>query len=858
MKTSYYALLTALLTTVAAPLFPVLAATTTFTVSDVNDDAYGLTSTGDSWTDDKVVCGYASGYSSPYIIGAFRFNTITIPPGATITHAYLRVQAYLTGTGSSSLTIKGEAYDSTTSYADFPYIGQRVVTSAQVAWSVTSAWVEDGVYTSPDIKTVVQEIVNRAGWACNNALAIQLRNAAASGGYQMIYSLEGANYYVKSPAQLIVEYTSSTTCSGPVLVSENYIPGATNTPSSVPTYLNDPDMYCPSASGGLCWATANGDILAYWDRNPYLGVRYWNLVDNGTAPLLQPALPTASGHDEANVLGVVGNLANKYYVQGRTDEKAMIEELANQTNGLTFTVTYHGPVSSTADRTTLFGIIKGEIDSGRPISIGSWGTYFGGPHQIPVIGYKEMSPAVNSMVYIHLNTGGTQNEYDSIYASSWDDLDMDQIVPGGTPVDEYEAGGDNTSATTVSLNPDDIYGFRQTHNFSTAGDVDWVSLSTVAGRQYVIETKSLGASCDTVLSLYRSDGVTQIAQDDDSGGEARASKMLFRCWTTGTHFIKMADKVNGYGPAANYDLQASYSTISNAPPTLDTIANLTISEDAAPTNISLTGIGTSPDSEQMVTNITATSDNTGLMPNPTVIYTPGNTTGTLSFAPVANSNGGPVTITVVVNDNGGTANGGVDSKTNTFQVTVNAVNDAPSFIKGANQSAAQNAGVQTVDNWATAISPGPLDESSQTMNFIVTNNNNGLFSTQPAVSASGTLTYTPAVDATGVATTSVRLHDNGGAANGGVDTSAEQVFTIAVGSTPPGWILSLAISNGTATLTWGAVSGQTYRVLYIGGTGNTGWSALLPDVVASGPTASKTDQPLVNLRFYKVRQVLTP
>ena len=58
------------------------------------------------------------------------------------------------------------------------------------------------------------------------------------------------------------------------------------------------------------------------------------------------------------------------------------------------------------------------------------------------------------------HTGGTQSQYVNPYASSWGYLDMDQIVPGGTPVDQYEAAGDNTAATAVALQPDDIYNFR--------------------------------------------------------------------------------------------------------------------------------------------------------------------------------------------------------------------------------------------------------------------------------------------------------------------------------------------------------------------------------------------------------------
>jgi len=553
------------------------AATLTFTVSDVNDDANAWNSSADVWTNDVVYCGFDPNLTAPYEIGAFRFANVSIPKDAIITHAYLRVQAYLDGSGSSSFNIAGEAYDSTTSYNLNPYIGQRAITSAQIAWSVPSAWAEDEVYDSPDIKTVVQEIVNRGEWTSGNAMGIQLRNTAASGGEQYIYSLESAPSWGASPAQLIVEFEGDLPPDG--VKNENYIPGATNTPSLVPTYLNDPSMYYPAASGGLCWASATADILAYWDRNAHSGVRYWNLIDNGTAPLLQSSLPIAPGHDEADVKSVIAWLAHQYYGLSRTDEDVMIEEIANSTNGLTFDATYHGPVSSTAERTTFLGTIKTEIDAGRPISLGSWGTYFGGAHQVPVIGYKEMSNTVNSTVYIHRNTGGTQSEYVNFYASSWGNLDMDQIVPGGTPVDGYEPQGDNSSSTTVTLDPDDTYNFRQTHNFSVSDDADWIRLSTVSNRQYTIETVSLGANCDSLLALFQSDGITQTTQDDNGGSEARASKIVWNCWTTGTVLIRVTDSINGYGHAANYDLEVSYGPAANSTPTDIELSNSSVTEN---------------------------------------------------------------------------------------------------------------------------------------------------------------------------------------------------------------------------------------------------------------------------------------
>ena len=118
--------------------------------------------------------------------------------------------------------------------------------------------------------------------------------------------------------------------------------------------------------------------------------------------------------------------------------------------------------------------------------------------------------------------------------------------------------------------------------------------------------------------------------------------------------------------------------------------------------------------------------------------------------------------------------------------------------KGPDLTVLEDATAQSIPVWATAISPGAISESNQVVNFIVSNNNNALFSSQPTVSATGTLTYTPATNANGSALVSVQIHDNGGT-NPGVDLSAVQTFTINV--TPvndvPGFALKLAQASAS-------------------------------------------------------------
>jgi CSLREA domain-containing protein len=167
-------------------------------------------------------------------------------------------------------------------------------------------------------------------------------------------------------------------------------------------------------------------------------------------------------------------------------------------------------------------------------------------------------------------------------------------------------------------------------------------------------------------------------------------------------------------------------------------------------------------------------------PNPNdLTYTilSGPTHGTLTgsgnsyaYTPGLNYNG-PDSVTFTAN------NGAFESNTATVSIAVNAANDAPSFARGADQSAAEDSGAQTVVNWASGISAGPPDESGQTVIFVVQGNTNpDLLSAGPAISSTGTLSYTPAANANGSTTITLALMDNGG----GGDTSPSQTFVITV------------------------------------------------------------------------------
>ncbi|MEG4888406.1 Calx-beta domain-containing protein, partial [Microcoleus sp. F8-D3] len=165
------------------------------------------------------------------------------------------------------------------------------------------------------------------------------------------------------------------------------------------------------------------------------------------------------------------------------------------------------------------------------------------------------------------------------------------------------------------------------------------------------------------------------------------------------------------------------------------------------------------------------------VPNPDYYTTPGSEP-TITFRAWDGSNGvGNGTAGVNASVTGGTTP--FSSNSLTSSIAVNPVNDPPSFVKGVDRTLSSNSGPQTIPGWATAISPGPANESGQTVAFqVVGNDNAALFSVQPAIDSVGTLTFTPLPGAIGSANITLNLRDNGGIDNDGIDTSDTQSFII--------------------------------------------------------------------------------
>ncbi len=224
------------------------------------------------------------------------------------------------------------------------------------------------------------------------------------------------------------------------------------------------------------------------------------------------------------------------------------------------------------------------------------------------------------------------------------------------------------------------------------------------------------------------------------------------------------DDLNTPGDNLTFD-QTFLVTVNpvNDDPTIAPPADLTILEDAPAQAIPLSGI-TAGGGESQSIRISATSSDVTLIPHPVVTYTSGDTIGSLSLAPVADRFG-TATITVLVEDAGedgsfATANDNA-SFIETFDVTVDPVNDPPTLDAISPQSADEDSGPQTISLsgiTAGATESGPLRVTAISGDSTLVSD---LVVAYTSPSSGGWLTYTPQADRFGTTTITVTVEDGG-------------------------------------------------------------------------------------------------
>ncbi len=102
------------------------------------------------------------------LYSAGRFTNVSVPYGATITSAYLKLYGYANESGDAFTRIYGIDEDNTVDLTSDPVSRPRTTAYTQWNFNVINL---NQLYTI-DITSLIQEIVNRAGWGSSNALAV--------------------------------------------------------------------------------------------------------------------------------------------------------------------------------------------------------------------------------------------------------------------------------------------------------------------------------------------------------------------------------------------------------------------------------------------------------------------------------------------------------------------------------------------------------------------------------------------------------------------------------------------------------------------------------------------------------------
>ncbi|MCG8404495.1 MAG: hypothetical protein MI923_04770 [Phycisphaerales bacterium] len=122
----------------------------------------------------------------------FRFRNVNVPQGANITAAYVEMRAADSNSENTDLTIFGQDADTTSEFSGSSSISGRPKTSASVTWNNVPNWTSNQVYQTPELKTIIQEIVDRGGWSSGNSMVIMLRSDDLN-GKRMVVSYDSGS-----------------------------------------------------------------------------------------------------------------------------------------------------------------------------------------------------------------------------------------------------------------------------------------------------------------------------------------------------------------------------------------------------------------------------------------------------------------------------------------------------------------------------------------------------------------------------------------------------------------------------------------------------------------------------------------
>ncbi|HRN96805.1 MAG TPA: hypothetical protein PLD54_05145, partial [Candidatus Levybacteria bacterium] len=168
---------------------------------------------------------------------AYRFNNVSIPQGAKIDSAKLRVHSAASQWRPMSFTLFAQDIGNSLPFAITSQSSQASLTSNSVTHSSLSRWNSNSWYTLDEMNNVVQEVVNRSDWNNGNSMSILLQGSGFGWSRKSVTSFDQSQSLAP---QLVVTYTVSGTTPPQPTSTQAPIATATripNTPTRTPSPL---------------------------------------------------------------------------------------------------------------------------------------------------------------------------------------------------------------------------------------------------------------------------------------------------------------------------------------------------------------------------------------------------------------------------------------------------------------------------------------------------------------------------------------------------------------------------------------------------------------------------------------------
>ncbi len=213
---------------------PVLAATSSPQIASSTDD---VNEDGSTFTTNSAALWLGNGSSSTSSYTGFRFTNVSIPNGATITSAKLKVYSSQNQWVSIQMSIAGELSPNSATFSSTSKPSQRNLTVHKVNHSDNVSWSANTWYLLDEMAPVVQEIVNQSGWQNGNSLSIILKGTGSAWGRKFITSWDGSS---ANAAMLVVTYSSGATATPTVTFTQALPTNTSVPPSPTPTATQAP------------------------------------------------------------------------------------------------------------------------------------------------------------------------------------------------------------------------------------------------------------------------------------------------------------------------------------------------------------------------------------------------------------------------------------------------------------------------------------------------------------------------------------------------------------------------------------------------------------------------------------------